>query len=562
MLEIAELTKNKQELIQKVTEVLDNEDIKYDLTFKDSEVIKLVFAGQYSAGKSTILKMLTGREDIQTGADITTQEAQFFDWNGIQVVDTPGIHTGLRPDHDEIAYNEINSADMLVYVITNELFDSNMADHFRKLAIDHKKANQMILVVNKMGRTSDGNTPEQQGIIRKDLEKVLLPYTTEQFYLSFLDAKSYLDGLAEMEDDPEYGKELIEMSGYDAFIDTLNRFVRDKSIPTKLTADLRALSEFIEEQIKKVQPQSGEAELDALEENYLQQRHLLTEAWGRLQNEVKSIYINAVSKISDEGLKAAKLLEEGCSKEEVEKGLQDAINNAELISESCQKETANIIEQKLTEIGEQLESIEDTEYTIKLKAELSGKFEKFPEEIQKILKNSSRLKDASNDILQSAYKPGASGLKLTSFSGSKIHQLVLNIGHKFNYSFSPWQAIKITRGIAAGATALGVLGVAFSVYAQFKSEADDAKISKDLRTNRQNIRSQFNSAASQLKDYGDRFIVDNIDKPFKDFISEIDDNIQTIRNTRENRSRVCINLEELQRECRSLIDAVYNDLQD
>ena len=129
--------------------------------------------------------MLTGRKDISIGADITTQKAHVYDWNGIEVIDTPGIHTQLRPDHDEISYKAIASADMLVFVITNELFDSYMANHFRKLAIDKDKAGEMILVVNKMERAAEGNTIEQQNIIREDLKKVLFPYTPEQLNLSF-----------------------------------------------------------------------------------------------------------------------------------------------------------------------------------------------------------------------------------------------------------------------------------------------------------------------------------------------------------------------------------------
>ena len=90
-------------------------------------------------------------------------------------------------------YVLISSADMLVFVVTNELFDSYLAEHFRKLAIDKDKAGEMILVVNKMDRASDGNTEIQQNVIREDLRKVLTPYTPEQLNLCFLDAESYLD---------------------------------------------------------------------------------------------------------------------------------------------------------------------------------------------------------------------------------------------------------------------------------------------------------------------------------------------------------------------------------
>ena len=95
--------------------------------------ISLVFAGQYSSGKSTLLKALTGRDDIATGAGITTEEAHSYEWEGVTVIDTPGIHTSLRPDHDATSYEAISNADLMVFVITNELFDSHLGHHYRKL---------------------------------------------------------------------------------------------------------------------------------------------------------------------------------------------------------------------------------------------------------------------------------------------------------------------------------------------------------------------------------------------------------------------------------------------
>ena len=128
----------------------------------DERPISLVFAGQYSSGKSTLLKALTGRDDIATGAGITTEEAHSYEWEGATVIDTPGIHTSLRPDHDATSYEAISNADLMVFVITNELFDSHVGHHYRKLTIDHEKAYETILVVNKMGRHANGNTPEAQ----------------------------------------------------------------------------------------------------------------------------------------------------------------------------------------------------------------------------------------------------------------------------------------------------------------------------------------------------------------------------------------------------------------
>lgn len=561
MFKIAGFAQRSIELKEKARAALLSAGVDLQIRDNKSAAIRLVFAGQYSAGKSSIIKMLTGRTDIAIGADITTQQAHTYDWNGIEVVDTPGIHTQLRPDHDEISYDAIASADMLVFVVTNELFDSYMAAHFRKLAIDKDKAGEMILVVNKMDRTAEGNTEEQQKIIRDDLIRVLEPYTPEKLNLSFLDAESYLESVEERAEDPELADELAARSGYAQFIETLNRFVEEKSIPSKLTTELYVIDDCLEKAIKELQPKSSDADIDALEENFMQQRHLLIEARGRMQQEVKDIYTTAASLIRDIGLDAANLLVEGCKQDEVEDELQNSIRKAEDIIEKCQSDAVEIIDARLNEMGQQLEVIENSEFSRDLKSRLNGKFEGLPEGIKKIITNAgSSFQKAGQAVLNNAYKAGTQGgLKLTNFSGSTIHQTILKVGHGVGFKFKPWQAIRMTKGIAIGGQVLSALGVGFSVFMQIKADQDEERIREDLKNNRQNIRSQFNVAANELEDYARQYIKDNVNRPLETSIATIDGNIQEIRDTRSNRSAACRQLEDLQRECRLLIQDIHSE---
>ncbi|MCI5596249.1 MAG: 50S ribosome-binding GTPase [Lachnospiraceae bacterium] len=561
MFRMAEYAQKSARLKEKVQEALLSAGVDFQVKDNKQNSIRLVFAGQYSAGKSSILKMLTGRNDIAIGAGITTQQTHIYDWNGIEVIDTPGIHTQLRPDHDEISYKAIASADMLVFVITNELFDSYMASHFRKLAIDKDKAGEMILVVNKMERTAKGNTSEQQNIIREDLKRILEPYTPEQLNLSFLDAESYLESIDERDDDPKLADELEARSGYLEFIKTLNRFVKEKSIPSKLTTELYIVDEQLEKAIKQLQPKSSDDDIGALEESFMQQRHFFIEAKGRMQQEVTDIYTNAASQIRDIGLDAANLLVEGCKQDEVEEALQNSVRQADNIIEKSQSEAIEVIEARLNEIGQQLDIIENSEFSKELKARLSGKFDGFPDGIKRVITNAgSEFQNAGKDILNKAYKAGAEGgLKLTNFSGSTIHQMVLKVGHGVNFKFKPWQAIKITKGIAIGGQVLNVLGVGLSAFMQIKVEQDEEKARKDLKTNRQNIRSQFNAAANELEDFARQYIKDNVNRPLETSIAIIDGNIQEIRDTRLNRSSNCRMLENLQKECRLLIQDIHSE---
>ncbi len=90
---------------------------------RQDEDIIIAFIGQYSAGKSTIISALTGNRNIKINANIATEKAKRYKWvDQITLVDTPGLHTENK-HHDLEAEKAINNSNMLIYCITNELFD-------------------------------------------------------------------------------------------------------------------------------------------------------------------------------------------------------------------------------------------------------------------------------------------------------------------------------------------------------------------------------------------------------------------------------------------------------
>lgn len=554
MFKIADYTNRIEQIKRKIIE--QGIELPKDT---DDSLIHIVFVGQYSSGKSTIMKMLTENDDIQIGEEITTQHLSRFKWNGLEIIDTPGIHTTLRPDHDLISYEAIASADMLVFVISNELFDSHMAEHFRKLAIDKDKAGEMILVVNKMTRTAQGNTLEQQEIIKKDLENVLKPYTPEQLHISFLDAESYVDGLSEKDNDPEIANELINRSGYSTFIKTLNEFVEEKGIQSKLTTQLYVLEKKLEDEIKDVLPKAEDDDINALEESFVQQKYLLIEERGRIYQEVKDISMTAASKIRNIGLDAANLLYEGCKQDEVENQLDTYARDVENITQICQVDIQNVINKRLYEINRQLDNIENSTFSTELKLRLNGKITKFPENIQKtILHTGKNMQRVGQTIVKNAYKTGVDrGLKLTNFSGGEVHELILKFGEKISYKFKPWEALKITKGIAIGGKILNVIGVGLDVFMQIKADVDEDKVKADLRKNRTVIRGQFCSVANDLEDYIEEYINKNVIENLDKSIKELENSIQEIRNSRTSRSDRCKSLQDIQTECVKLISDIH-----
>ncbi|MCR4683133.1 MAG: hypothetical protein K5647_07325 [Clostridiales bacterium] len=161
-----------------------------------------------------------------------------------------------------------------------------------------------------------------------------------------MDAESYLDGIAEKETDPDISQLLIERSGYDTFLETLNNFVETKSLFSKLTTALYRIDNQLEKAIESLQPKSIDHDINAVESSYLQQKHLLTESRTRLRQEVKDIFTTAASEVRNLGLNAANSLVDGCKQEEVEDGWEDAIRQANQIIERCQSDAAHVIEER------------------------------------------------------------------------------------------------------------------------------------------------------------------------------------------------------------------------
>ena len=88
--------------------------------------------------------------------------------------------------------------------------------------------------------------------------------------------------------------------------------------------------------------------------------------------------------------------------------------------------------------------IENETFTKDLETRLVGGFGQLPNGIQRLLaKSTPGFQRAGQTVLNKAYKPGTQGgLKLTNFSGSSIHEMVLKVGHGLHFKFKPWQAIK------------------------------------------------------------------------------------------------------------------------
>jgi hypothetical protein len=221
------LLKNDTPELDKLQENL-LQDIKEQ---QESDALTVAFVGQYNAGKSTTISALTGRRDIRIDSDVATDKTSSYDWNGIKIIDTPGLFAD-REDHDDITYNAIARADLLVFCLTYMLFDSITAANFKKLAYENGYRWKMMLLVNKMSDEA-GESDQKIANYTESLAEALKPYRLNDFPLSFIDARDYCEGC---DSDDEL---LQEISFFPEFVNTLNKFLRDKGTLAKLDTPIR-----------------------------------------------------------------------------------------------------------------------------------------------------------------------------------------------------------------------------------------------------------------------------------------------------------------------------------
>ena len=553
---IAVWTARSKELLQKVSGILKEIGIeKSNLpksVYESDKPISLVFAGQYSAGKSTILKALTGINTIATGEKITTQESQVYEWNGIRVIDTPGIHTTLRPDHDDISYRTILNSDMLVYVITHELFDSYIGENFRKLLLDNDKAGEMILIVNKMADV--GNTIENQSIKLENLKKVTAPYSPEQLRTCFVDAESYIDSL--MEEDIEIAEELRTRSNYDGLVSTINNFVKERSISSRLTTTLYKIYDVLQKAIIQFQPSSGDDDIDALEEHLLQERRILFSTQWRINQQVKIIYKEASTSIRDKGREIANSIYDYSNEEDANNAIETAYNEVEKISATCVDNVISELEKLSSDCKAELDEFYKTDFSKNLRFRLNEKYKEGNPLVERIFK-SDVLAQGSNKIVSNTIGTNAAASGLKVFTGSNIHQMVLDIGHFFGHSFKPWEAVKWVKGINVAGKVLGVFGVVFSLGMQVKEDVDADKRQQEMRSNREKLRAGFNDAANELVKHFNKALSEYLENNYQSRISEIDNQITEIRKLRVGKSESCKLLEAAQSECKALISDIH-----
>lgn len=531
-----------------------SKDIPSALT-SENEKLNVVFAGAYSAGKSTLLSLLTGIK-LKTGGGIVTSSTTTLDWQGINVVDTPGIHTELHPDHDAMTYEALSHADLVVFVMTSKGFNPHLAAHFQKLANERCKGPEMMLVINKMDEP--GFTPEKCSLVfNKNFAEALVPFTKEGLYTSFLSTKRWSSAEATM--DYVKKEEYLKRSGKDEFIKNLNRFVSDKGLASKLTTNLFVLDQILTEVLSAYRSEDDCA--DGMREMLTRQRNILVDSRNNVLDQSRLIASREKNKVQAWGNEISNSLTSSSSQKEIEGMVKDRMNRVDDLYANAVKDLEVVVAQEDKKIAAQFQKLVNSQFgrqVFDMVETRIGQLKANPEFMRKVEGGAGKLSQFGKTLAEMAKGPKAVGgwknfFKIGQASQSQMHKMVLEVGHFFGHKFKPWEAVRVAGRIGQGAKVLGAVGAVVGIVAQIWSDNQEQKQEEALLETRNDVRGIFNQAGDAIEMEFDEKTQEWVEAKYGTAIDEIDTQIGNIEKATLAKNKEFENLKNLQTRCRKLI---------
>lgn len=480
-LKIAELSNKLQSLINKTYEILEKSNnielekrLKEELqALRNRTDLTVAFVGQYSSGKSTIISAITGNKDIQIDANVATDKVSEYRWNNIVLLDTPGILAGKVERHDEHTKEALKNSDLIVYVITSQLFDDIIFENFIDLAYNQALKDKMLIAVNKMSMEAGEFDKLQKNYIAS-IKSIFRERGYEfDFEIVFIDAADYIEGI---EDNDE---EFIQLSNFNKFINVLNDFVNKKGLIKKqFDTPIRLLKGSISDM--------AVSEIDPNLQVLLEQGIKKIRGSKRDIERVVRLEISKLEQdLKNKGYEVGNKIGE-CSEEDFKRAEDEYSQYTKTKIEEVKDKIEKLIEQENEELITEIEEFTKKDAVIAYQKSIEKKLESNVNlsATQRISLEKQKgildfLSKGSGNIANMAIgNASLNGLK--AVSGSNLHQAVYSVGKFFGHSFKPWGAVKMAGNISKAAKfagpALAGLGFIIDVVQKEKEEKRIRKI--------------------------------------------------------------------------------------
>lgn len=502
----------------------------------------LVFTGQYSSGKSTLIKALTqGAAGVVIGSGVTTEAVEEFDWDGdVRLVDTPGVHAG-RPHHDDLAENALQSADLVLFAVTVELFDNVLTEHLRDVIGRLGKSRQTMIVVTKAG-TMGAAEGVRDAAIRDALgsfDKV--PWVE-------CDAQYYLDGLALAPIDETASRAFVEESGLDNVATLINRFAAQQGEEGTLRQPLQHIAALAFQAIADLTDDPDEqAALTVLSRQHSalsKKRIHLSSLLEARAHEFRKTALRAATQFADRvesNLQQNQL--QGSADDEHEKAL--ATLNGDLGEALVRFEDAvrQLLEVQFDDLTSEILEIEASPFgriSVQISEAATSGLETPHIAVRRGGSPHQQMPSWAGGLSQHLKKFNevwGAGTGTRAAAGSAGHKVVLKVGKTFGKKFKPWEAVRFANNIGRAARVGNVvITVGQELYGVVADERSAVRAERELIQRRRDITDQVQTHADGVVTDALRTVNDSLEDLFGPELQRINSLAQEIQGTRTTRS--------------------------
>lgn len=478
----------------------------------EREKITIAFIGQYSAGKSTLISALTGRSDIKIDADIATLTAKEYVLNDqLVLVDTPGLYTANK-EHDDITIETIKKSDMLVYCITNELFDEITIKDYKKWVYEKNYRYKTILVINKMSREF-GDYNELKKNYIQSINRALDPFNIEDVNYNFVDAKDYIEGINLGMD------ELIKLSRIGEFKENFNQVINERGVYSKLDTPIKVISHSIDGILTDLLDNKHDRnQLKLVNKLFVE----VEETRNMIGKKLKAIIHEELAIIISYG--NSQSINIGV--EEFNFNEQEFKSLIEKTGLELNKKINSIIEEESEYLRERMEDI----YNSNLVKVYTNDFKYLPElkyaneDETRRINNFEKIEEILREIGVKKIIDKHSlpfKIKTSEVSGEPLHKFVKSIGEKINYKFAPWEAVKVAKNIGKILGAVGVIVQVISIFKDATNDKEETEYFK-LQKARQEFRTSIEDIVKDMELEYKKIVKEVLDR-YSEILEELED---------------------------------------
>jgi GTP-binding protein EngB required for normal cell division len=471
----------------------------------DERALTLAMAGEYSVGKSSLIEALTGQQ-VPVGAGVTTVKVYPYPYQDLLLVDMPGTLSG-QMEHDETAMRAITDADLILFVVSNELFNKDSLPYFKLAAEKLAKKHQMLLVVNKFDRFNLAQRTPEKGVefITGVLAEQIQPLRVNEFGPVVVSTRDYLS--AHRASDVQKRKRLLATSRFDTLVSAIDDFSARRGVIAQQLRPLQQLLEILEEALTVALADDGSrSRAEALVRRRI---FALTEARSLARIEFRQLRDKARGRFVQPSEKLLKLIDEKVTQEEMDTAAIVVEAELERVVKTFGDELTSLCEKLVADIRDRLQEIDASPLAGQVRAEFEVDFDR-PE-----------IGNIGGGMSVKQRKTVAAGMRNLANSLTKNSKQVADaLGKIFKFfggKFKPWGKVKLGKFIGKAGKVLGPLVAVGEAYMNYREEETKEQAERQLRTLRAELRAQFADAASQfdgaLREQEEAILKDLYEKP-------------------------------------------------